>query len=245
MTAYTDTLNSLGPRALWPLDDSSGTTATEVADSAPGTYSGTFTLNQTGPSASVPSVLLNGGHVTMPQVVDWGGPLITVALWWKKSALQAADGIIWSVGLAGVNGFNLQRDNADGKLYFGEPAVARYYLNTIVNDNNWHFLAIVAEGATPIKLYMDGGLRGSVNPAASVATTTAVTLGSASDGTSAMKGNYAEFGIYRYPFTADLVSGALLALTTNNNGLPATNQQLVTAQATLDAILAAVRKTYS
>lgn len=245
MTAYQDVVNSFGPRAFWPLDDTSGTVAREIADSAPGTYTGTFTLNQSGPATGIASVLLNGGYVSCPQVVDWGGPLATVALWFKLSAAQAADAIIWSVGLAVTNGFNLQRDIADGRLYFGEPNVARYSVGAVINDNSWHHLVVVSRAAAVVDFYMDGGLRATIAPAASITSTTALTIGAASNGTSPMKGNYADFAVMRYPITAADVNGLLVSTNPALVPLPATYAQLVTTLADLTDILNAVRRTYS
>ena len=61
------------PVSYWPLDEASGTTANDLADSNNGTYTSGFTLGGAGPSSNFGgSTAFNGstGYVTVPNATN-------------------------------------------------------------------------------------------------------------------------------------------------------------------------------
>lgn len=104
-----------GINSLWMLEETSGTTADNAEGTAArdGTYTGGFTLNQTGPQTGLKSVDLNGttGYISVAYSADlWGGATTYIPkaheFWFNTDTLTGTQTIFDSV--SGVTGLLLQ-----------------------------------------------------------------------------------------------------------------------------------------
>lgn len=154
------------PVGYWKLDETSGTTAADSVGSANGTYTGGFTLNQSGiPSTKRPSVLLNGTS----GYVDLGAPAAlnltsawALEAWIYLTSTPSGCGIIsekytgagtilyelgFSVSTGTTGGPNLQVGFFDGtawRVATGGPLAL----------NTWHYTLGTWDGTT-LKLHAD------------------------------------------------------------------------------------------
>lgn len=119
-TTYENTrLIRSGLKALWMLDETSGTTADNEEGTAAydGTYTGGFTLNQTGFATNIASVDLNGttGYVSTTYQAALATVAFSVEAWVRQDA-AGDDVIVSSVSSTGFKGFDFEV-KSDGSLY--------------------------------------------------------------------------------------------------------------------------------
>lgn len=202
------------------LDETSGTTAADSSgNSRPGTYSGTFTLNQTGPGGLLSKgVAFDGvnGQVLLTSLNGILGDNATVAHWIKldnASPTPTSKTGLHNLG-ALVSGKNTHYPwDGDGKGYFtsfrntSNTASSRVDAVTLpagVTRTNWHHLAITTTpGANGWTLYINGS---------AVTTATGVTgvyydndlwsLGGSS-ASQWLDGNAADFRVYTRCLSSD------------------------------------------
>jgi hypothetical protein len=161
-TAYEADILSLNPLALWPLNETSGTTAFDVAGGYNGTYMGGVTMGEAGPTNSVfggsaLSANFDGGSGIVDIPV---GPFnitgaITVAAWVNVPSLPTFSDIIghsdtsWRLTITGAG---------DPAANDGAPPADATSTSSIV-DGNWHLLAYTYDGTLSGNnghLYVDG-----------------------------------------------------------------------------------------
>jgi uncharacterized protein YjdB len=165
-TAYQQAALALGPLALWPLDETSGTTAYDVIGGNNGTYNGSYTLGVPGPTnaffgASSVAANFDGftAYVDIPE-----GPFnitnaVTAVAWVQVVANNGFDGLFghgdasWRTT---VNGSGNPGGN-DGGANSGDATSPNS-----ITDNNWHMVAYTYNGfvgqANNGALYVDGAL---------------------------------------------------------------------------------------
>jgi hypothetical protein len=162
---YQKSLLSLGPLAYWPLSETSGTTAYDLAGDYDGTYIGGFTLAQSGPTSAIfgpssRSTLFDGvsGYVDIPEgPFDITGAITTVA-WIDVVSTPNFAGLFghgdasWrmSINSSGQPGAN------DGSSASGDATSP-----VGIDDGNWHMVAFVytgVSGGNNGSLYLDGSL---------------------------------------------------------------------------------------
>jgi hypothetical protein len=163
-TAYQQNLISLGPLAYWPLNETSGTTAFDLAGGYNGTYIGGVALAQPGvtnASFGSPSysVAFDGAsaYVDIPEgPFNITGP-ITLVAWVNMSAPPSFSDIIGhgdpSYRIA-INGGAGQAAANDGNVNTGDATEP----NSLV-DGNWHMVAYTYDGSVSGQngtLYVDG-----------------------------------------------------------------------------------------
>lgn len=155
--------------ALWMLDETSGTVADNYQGTAAydGTYTGGFTLNQTGFTTGIASVALNGstGYVSTPFNAALATTAFTFEAWVKHNG--TGTGVIASsVNSSGFKGFDISV-NASGLLMaqlmmvgptlaMDASAVEMTPAYTL-RPNQWHHVVITNAGVkTRPKIYVDG-----------------------------------------------------------------------------------------
>jgi len=165
-TAFQANLLALSPLAYWPLSETSGTIAYDMAGGYDGTYVGSVALGQAGPTnASFGSPSLAAGFDGATAYVDIPeGPFditnaITTMAWVQIANFTTFDGIFghgdtsWRMTLnpTGNPGAN------DGNVGSADATSP-----TAIVDNNWHFLVYTFTGdfskANNGSLYVDGAL---------------------------------------------------------------------------------------
>lgn len=127
--SYEDTrLNVAGltTKAIWMLNETAGTTADnyEGTSARDGTYSGGYTLNQTGPATGITSIDLNGttGYVSLPNtsgVYD----INTIEAWVRFDSLSGSDVIFDTYG--SFKGFQVYRVDSKICAKAGNGSVAQ------------------------------------------------------------------------------------------------------------------------
>jgi len=163
-TAYQSTLIGLNPLGYWPLNETSGTVAYDLAGGDNGTYIGGCSLGQGGPpnasfGANSYSVSFDGtsGYVDIPE-----GPFnitgaITTMIWINDQYTYTFDGIFghgdpsWRMS---VDPSTTPGANDGTSAAFDATSL------TPINDGNWHFVVYTYTGAPGVEnngtLYVDG-----------------------------------------------------------------------------------------
>ena len=153
--------------ALWMLDETSGTTAdNEQGTSArDGTYTGGYTLNQSGPLTGIASVDLDGAnsYIAVPYVAELNTTAFTIEMWvqWNGSSQQ----MIWENKQTAAGGWHLSV-NGDGsaimRMYTSGGAEALIATTGPgVITSAWHHIAVVASDAvSEPRMYVDGVRQG-------------------------------------------------------------------------------------
>jgi len=160
-TTYQKSVVSLKPLAYWPLDESSGIVAHDLAGNYNGAYVGGVTLLQAGPTNSIfgslsRSALFDGvsGYVDMPEgPFNISGP-ITMVAWVNTFAVSHFSGLFghgdssWrlSVSTSGFPGAS------DGNAPDATAPIS-------ITDGNWHMIAYTYSGIPGNnngQLYVDG-----------------------------------------------------------------------------------------
>jgi RHS repeat-associated protein len=160
----------------WPLDETSGTTASDVTSSpANGTYSGGVTLGQAGAlqassddapvfNGSTGSVSTSGAAKLQPT------SSLTLEAWFKTSTSGVFQGIMF----AGQGGGAQLQLNSSGQLYGAVNSVA-VQSSASFNNGAWHYVALTWNGSVE-SLYVDGALAapasGYTNPKATTTSPT-------------------------------------------------------------------------
>ena len=157
--------------ARWPLDETSGTVADDVAGARDGTYLGGVALGQSGATVNTANAISLDGADDSVQVpsLNLNTNTVTVTGWIRKNGAQPA----W----AGI--FFCRAGNTTAGLNFGDNQELRYHWNggnygwnsgLVVPDAAWTFVALVIEPARAT-IYMNSGsgMRSAVNTVAHTA----------------------------------------------------------------------------
>ena len=164
-----DQIKASNPVLYWRLGDTSGTTATDSSSAAnnPGTYTGGYTLGQTGAITgdTDKAVLLNGttGYVqnAAPKNLPTGASARSVEVWFKTTSATQQN--LFSYGsLANGNEFSLFIKTATTFFAWGYGTTAdkTFTAPSAFNDGNWHQVVETYDG-TNITVYLDGTSLGS------------------------------------------------------------------------------------
>lgn len=150
------------PKAWWSLNESSGATAANRANSRePGTYVGAVASDAKDRAGDYPgnaSVRFNGGHVNAGKGTDLADLTrgFSVAAWIKVASFDRT----WNtIASKGDSSWRLQRAGDGSALAFDTDGVTPPYLNgnRPVNDGRWHHVAAVYDGRTK-SIWIDGEL---------------------------------------------------------------------------------------
>lgn len=168
-----------GAVAFWRLGELTGTVAADSLGGAPGTYVGTFTLNQATlqPDGNA-AVLLDGtnGKVVVSDAPALHvGDVFSIELWVKYTSLLASvQGLVHSTTASALS----VRLDASGHPVLVSAGGATIVTATVaITDTNWHHL-IVTKNGSAVKLYLDGvDVTGVVSNLTLVSTSTGFTFG--------------------------------------------------------------------
>lgn len=157
-TGYAATIAATtGLIAYWRLGDLTGTTATDNGGTYPGTYTGSFTLAQTGAifGDANKAVAMNGtGYVVMPNnAALHPGNTFSFEVWWKRLAAGATE-CLWSSTVVGdiYLGFT-----AADKLRIRDKGTSDVFVTTaaFTDTASYHHIVFTKAGAVS-HIYVDG-----------------------------------------------------------------------------------------
>ena len=194
------------PIGCWPLNEISGTLAYDASGySNNGTYSGGFTLNQTGPFTGTSAVTLNGtsGIVTFPLITNITGN-VSMECWFKTNSYTQANQVIMYNGTTFVNGYGIVlngNSSTTGMLYCLYGGIAWGTSVATIVDTKWHHIALVISSTPSGVLYVDGVLKGTAQTTTPITPTTSTLLGYSSS-IGYLNGGVCEFAIFNYALTA-------------------------------------------
>lgn len=149
--------------ALWMLNETSGTTADNAQGTATydGTYTGGFTLNQSGPASGIASVALNGssGYVPVSYNAALNPSTATVEMWVRWTS--GAGGLVSSYNGGTGDGYVLNV-SASGQLTgtFGGGGGSTSFSSTysLVASAWTHIVLTYSVTDKTIRLYANGSL---------------------------------------------------------------------------------------
>ena len=167
-TGYQKRVLDSGPVAYWPLDETSGTTAFDLAAGLNhATYAGTFALNQAGLRADGnPCALLSSGNTGLPYNASLNPKQFSVECWVNASSISASQYLVSLQDRTTGDrlGYALQRNNGNGGFQFtyGIPGNknATIMSTTTITVGNVYYVVATYDGTT-IKLYVNGTLESS------------------------------------------------------------------------------------
>ena len=162
-TTYVDPVLGDGAAEYWRLDDASGTTAADLVPGAPtGTYTGGFTLGQSGAFPSDPDTAtsLNGtsGLVRVNSPVAFGSGNFSVEAWVKTSS-TAQQEVLRQGPNPGTPGRVKLEVKSGGTVMFDliDTASTEVSVTTTrtVDDGIWHHVVATRAGSV-LTIYVDG-----------------------------------------------------------------------------------------
>jgi len=244
---WLSTVQGKSPSLIWLLNESSGTTAADSSgNSKTGTYTGGYTLSQTGPGTGNGATAVNG---TTGYIVSASSPVgnittstdTTIECWCKFTALTAdmviagltsnssTNPLFWikTNGLS-PKGVYVQYRNDAGTLSGGTGTAS----GGNCNDGNWHQVVTTLKGSTgAMKMYVDGAQVGST-VTATVGTTTltrfAVGAGVRTSVANYFTGTVACAAVY----ASELTSSSILA---NYNAMTSSSVSLALLASVIEA----------
>lgn len=164
--AYQDEVLADNPVAYYRFEETSGTTATDTADSNDGTYVNGVLLNQPsaprlGRAASFDGI---NDYVDTPRTVSTS---FTLELWINTTASSLTgtqayegNGLVWSdVGGAG-NDFAMAMLNNGLSFFTGNPDIT-ITSAIAINDGVWHHLVATRTQGGSVEIFVDGISRGT------------------------------------------------------------------------------------
>lgn len=154
--AYRSAVLADSPLAYWPLDDLSGTTATDVSGNGrDGTYSGGYTLGSPLVNDEKSVLIGTNGVVTIPGASWMDLATFSIECWFRTTShgplvsRDSASRRPWVTGIEPTTGYQVY---AYGNNQYGP---AKYSLQTNLHDGEWHHLVWTITGAVG-KHYLDG-----------------------------------------------------------------------------------------
>lgn len=157
--------------ALWMLDETSGTTADNAEGTAAldGTYSGDYTLNQSGPVSGVASV--DFGGVTSKVTTSFNAALalttFTFETWLNPDSTSGTQKAIAYHKQSGAGGWWMTRTSAENLLvrFYDSSNNNVFSVSTTggpIDIGSWYHIALVLPGPTSLpRLYVNGELAGT------------------------------------------------------------------------------------
>lgn len=196
--------------AVWMFDETSGTTADNIEGTSAydATYTGGFTLNQTGPASGVAAVDLNGttGYVSVPYNAALNPSVFTMEIWVYFDAgncyifdnISSNKGVRLFCGVSGTTTLTLGTGSSTSLC-----GVLQYDLQT----SRWYHLAVTYDGVRP-RMYVDGREDSVCNTTAySPKTSGILNVGRLAAGSSYLNGKVAAFAIYNSALSSAAIKG--------------------------------------
>ncbi|WP_169853022.1 DUF6259 domain-containing protein [Anaerohalosphaera lusitana] len=199
--------------AYWPLDETTGTTAQDVAYNANGTLNGGLDFANDSVTGKYDSALNFDGvddYIALGTDPALSGTFgFSISAWIKTTAsgviIQQRDG---SVG--GYNGQYIVRVNSDGTagfVVYNDGYQLNFASTQKVNDGNWHHIVAVRQGNDGY-IYVDAGAPATDSgPVKSLNANLAVSIGvDIRDSVGYFDGVIDDVKIYNYPITAQRIT---------------------------------------
>ncbi len=217
LSTYQSAIFALNPVSYWPLNEADGNTAYDYASTNDGTYTGNFTLGNTGLPATAglgtnTSAGFDGStaYVNIPvHNLNITGPMTVIE--WVQPPVGADTGFTTPLGHSDSS---YRFDVAGGQPHWADagPDVVSA---TTINDGNWHQLVGVYDGTTQ-RLYVDGQPAGTPQTGAPAGNTGNVWIGGAPDyaGARNFNGNIAQVAIISSALSAAQVLAIYQSLDT-------------------------------
>jgi RHS repeat-associated protein len=206
---YADTVKLDGPAGYWRLGETSGTVAQDASGNGRnGTYSGSFTLSQTGLIASDAnrSVRLSSGsgRVTLSNLSGQLGSQFTVEAWIKHSGLTSNNTesrvVARNAGSTGGWKLGVRRTSTGAQeAFFNFGSVTAPVGITPTSTSVYHLVGVY--DGTAIRLYVDGNQVAQANASGAANTSAAPLIG----GTTAAHLQVDDVALYPAAFGAEKV----------------------------------------
>lgn len=214
------------PVSYWELNESSGTTATDSADSNPGTYSGGFTLGQPGIGDGETAVALanaSSGVVTVPAASNLQPTNVSAEVWVNATSTTSNVGFVgpkWpgSGGIGYCLGLSIDTGSGTAMMFGGYSGSAW----TVARDSisfptgAWTHCVGTYDG-TNLRLYRNGVLVAGPTALASLTYQSQNLLigqsPTAANMSDFVNGSMAKAAVYNYGLSATQVSNHYAAAT--------------------------------
>jgi hypothetical protein len=220
-SAYDSVVLADSPVAYWPLNETSGTVATDLTGNGySGTYQGTagtnYTLGQTGIGDGEGSVLFDG---TAGWIKVSANPSTAVSNWtleaWAQTTSAPSAAILWACngidsGSYGGWGGGLLGSGNDDFVYYGAGAFGTDAMHAFAIGSTLHHVVYTNVSGT-WNIYQDGSLVTSSNPGTTLAPAgSLMTIGCQASGPSTFSrfwpGLIAKVAVYNVALTGTQVS---------------------------------------
>ncbi len=225
-----------GLAGYWALDDGSGISATDRSTNAATgalTNGPTWTTGQIGGAVTFDDT---DDYISIPDsdILDVGDTDdLTLMGWFNRTTTGSADGIIFKRAgtLAANTGYGVHLASSGNKLVFEvSDGTDEYSLDstTTFTSSGWHHFAVVWDQDSPTnsEIYIDGRAdnatdTGTIGNIGSIASTTVLAIGAATDASLSFNGSLDELRVYRRALTPEEIAETyrLTAPTGTDNGL--------------------------
>lgn len=206
----------VGPIAYWSFDEGSGSIANDGTSSGDGATFGASTAAPTWQNEeqciSSKCLYFDGSNdyaeKTSAKNLPLGASARTIEAWVRYNGSIAYQYVMSYGTQSNGNWFGLALDSS-GKIYLDTWANDTAGTNTTIDDNKWHHIAAVYNGATSVSFYVDGVFI-ETDSIASPANTTGTTLriGSSTSNDLFLKGYVDELKVYSSARSAAQIKAA-------------------------------------
>lgn len=164
------------PSLYWPLDEDSGTTATDVSGNGrDGTINGA-TVGNAGGVCGTTYFSFDGVDDGVDSSYEAPSGNRTLAAWFRTSHNFGGNGVIIEGGGAKEGQFRFESDNKI-HAYAYDTSYRTVVSNTTLNDGAWHLGVFVMNEGTDIELFIDGASQGTAAIGAIAETSFAARIG--------------------------------------------------------------------
>jgi hypothetical protein len=204
-------LGMSGLVSYWRLGETSGTVAADSKGTNPGTYTGGFTLNQTGaltdPNKAVRLTRASSGYVAVPDSASLDvGDAFSIVLWVKLASVGPDMDLFYKgtgaphIDLIGGGGTQIRFEK-------GDTASVASATVTALGTTNWHMI-VWAKNGTDNRFYLDGtALSPTITNQTIVNTASPLWFGQRGGGTPEfLDGTIDEYALFNRALTAQEVS---------------------------------------
>lgn len=236
LPTYISRITSLSPVSFWPLQETTGTTATDAIGAHHGTYVGGYAQAQSGPTADSVGVLFNGSTAEIDisnSAIIPGNATFTLECWARQGGGPlVSNGTLIGITNSGNNTPILSLCyNNNGNGYAGAYQLAMRsgpngFTGTLgvgdISDGNWHHVVALFDtsvGANgSILIYLDGTNVYTGNPGATPIQTQTfdrTTLGAAKRTSTGLQynGYMSLAAVYNYALTPTQIAANYAELT--------------------------------
>jgi len=178
--SFLDTVLSTGPIAYWPLDESAGTTARCLVNSAQnGTYTGVTLANDSAGPFGTPAPFFDGANdyvnvktATLEALWNAGGAEWSIMTWWRAANVGVWTDAAYRYVFMGIDTANdyalIGRTNVNNqfRVVWRANATTQTDLQNGLTTTDWQsYIVTRSEAAGEVKYYRNGALLATDGPA--------------------------------------------------------------------------------